>query len=88
MLQGLENQQTQCKVQELTARLQASQQETELIQTLMSPHVISTSQSLPTMESSTSLNNTSKIAFQKTTKVSVVCLYIYIYILVNMSINS
>lgn len=72
----MENHQTQCKVQELAARLQASQQEAELIQTLMSPHIIPTSQSLPTMESATS-NDTSKIAFQKTTKVSLICVHTY-----------
>ena len=70
----MENYQNQCKVQELAARLQASQQETELIQTLMSPHIVTvaTSQSLPslTMESSASLNASSEVPVQKTIKVN------------------
>jgi len=81
-MQGLENQQNQYKVQELTARLQASQQETELIQTLISPHIITTSQSLPTLpaESSGSSSATSKAA-QKTIKVNMykICICMYIF---------
>lgn len=75
-VQGLDSQQNQYKVQELTARLRALQQETELIQTLMSPHIVGTSQSLPTlsMENSASLNNTSQVAVQKTVKVRCVFL--------------
>ena len=71
LIKGLENQQNQCKVQELKARLQALQQEIELMQTLMSPHIVAATQSLPTLdlECSSSVNTASKVAVQKTIKV-------------------
>ncbi|XP_065898994.1 kinesin-like protein KIF21A isoform X2 [Dysidea avara] len=62
---GLEGQQAQHRVQELLARLQASQQETELFQTLVSPSLASSS-SLP-IESVESSSNTSA-ANQSTVK--------------------
>lgn len=68
----MENQQHEYKVHELTARLQASQQETELIQTLISPHIaVATSQSLPTLTMESSNATLKAAAAQKTTKVNI-----------------
>ena len=85
LMKGLENQQNQCKVQELTARLQALQQETELIQTLMSPHMVAATQSLPTLdlEYSASVNTASKVSVQKTVKV--ICVYVCIIFLIELN---
>lgn len=85
LIKGLENQQNQCKVQELTARFQALQQETDLIQTLMSPHILAATQSLPTLdlECSASVNTASKVTVQKTAKV-MICLCVYYISLIGL----
>ena len=67
----MEGQQAQHRVQELIARLQASQQEAELFQTLASPYVASLSVPLKNVE----LSSNSSATNQRTVRVKV-CPYI------------